>query len=565
MNIVMIMKNIRNAVIAFFLLLFLQANLFSQTHHDWTYNLPIYEVNVRQYTASGTFNEFATHLDRLKDLGAGILWFMPIHPIGIQNRLGTLGSYYSVRDYYGINPEFGTLEDFKTLVDSIHAKGMYVMMDWVGNHTAWDNSLTITNPEWYVQDGLGNFVPPPGTNWTDVIQLDYSEQGLRDYMIDVLKYWVDSVGVDGFRCDAVSFMPLSFWSEAITELKNSKPDIFMLAEDNGSQYNTAGFDMTYAWNLLAFGTGILPNIVAGTNNANVLNSFATQENSNYPAPYYRLYFTSNHDENSWHGTVYEMFGNAAEVFAVLTSTFRSMPLIYGGQEAGLNHRLAFFYKDQIIWQPSPFADLYKRLFQLKKYNKALWNGAAGGQLQRVTTTNNPAIFSFVRQKDDDKVFAILNLTNQQQTFTLQGTLYPGTYRDVFTDDSVSFSENAEVTLPAWGYKVYETGSGITDIKEIENGIPTGFNLEQNYPNPFNPNTKIQFMIPAVETHRDASLQVSLIVYDALGREVAELVNEEKPAGTYEVEFDGSNLSSGIYFYELRAGDFLSAKKMLMLK
>jgi glycosidase len=565
MNTGIIMKTLRNVVTTIFLLPIFFTSSFSQTHHDWTYNLPIYEVNVRQYTASGTFAEFATHLDRLKELGAGILWFMPIHPIGIQNRLGTLGSYYSVRDYYGINPEFGTLEDFKLLVDSIHAKGMYVMIDWVGNHTSWDNVLTVSHPEWYVHDGLGNFVPPPGTNWTDVIQLDYSEQGLKDYMVDVMKFWVDSVNVDGFRCDAVSFMPLSFWSTAIAELKNDRPDIFMLAEDNGSQYNTAGFDMTYAWNLLGFGTGILPNIVAGTNNANVVNTFATQENTNYPAPYYRLYFTSNHDENSWHGTVNEMFGNAAEAFAVLTSTFRSMPLIYGGQEAGLNHRLAFFDKDQIIWQQSPFTDLYKRLFQLKKYNKALWNGAAGGQLQRVTTTNNPAIFSYVRQKDDYKIFAILNVTNQQQTFTLQGTLYPGTYRDVLTDDSVSFSENAEVTLSAWGYKVYETGSGITDIKEIDNELPSGFNLEQNYPNPFNPITKIRFTIPSVETGHAPSLQVTLKIFDVLGNEIAEPVKEQKSPGTYEVEFNGSNLSSGIYFYELRAGDYLSAKKMLMVK
>jgi len=190
--------------------------------------------------------------------------------------------------------------------------------------------------------------------------------------------------------------------------------------------------------------------------------------------------------------VYELFGNAAENFAVLTSTFRSMPLIYGGQEAGLNHRLAFFDKDQIVWQQSTFADIYTRLFQLKKLNKAIWNGAAGGQLQRVLTTNNPAIFSFIRQKDECKVFAILNLTNQEKTFTLQGTLYPGNYRDVFTDDSVSFSENAVITLPAWDYKVYEVGSGITDVIDEKN-VPDQYNLLQNYPNPFNQLQKFPFL------------------------------------------------------------------------
>jgi glycosidase len=260
------------ALLSLLVLIVVPIILSGQDHHDWSYNLCLYEVNVRQYTSSGTFADFETHLDRLEDLGVGILWFMPIHPIGLQNRLGSLGSYYSVRDYYGVNPEFGTLDDFIALVDSIHERGMYVLMDWVGNHTSWDNSLTLTHPEWYVKDDNGNFVPPPGTNWSDVIQLDYSKQGLRDYMIDAMKFWLDTADVDGFRCDAVSFMPLDFWTTAIAELKNVKPGIFILAEDSGTQYHTAGFDMTYAWEYHGFGNGILVNIVAGSNNANVLNT-----------------------------------------------------------------------------------------------------------------------------------------------------------------------------------------------------------------------------------------------------------------------------------------------------
>jgi glycosidase len=535
----------------------LTINLSGQSHHDWSYNLCIYEVNVRQYTSSGTFAEFETHLDPLKDLGVGILWFMPIHPIGLQNRLGSLGSYYSVKDYYDVNPEFGTLDDFKSLVDSIHAKGMYVLMDWVGNHTSWDNNLTTTHPEWYIKDGNGNFTPPIGTNWSDVIQLDYSKPELREYMINAMKFWINETGIDGFRCDAVSFMPLDFWTAAIAELKNVKPDIFMIAEDDGTQYKAVGFDMTYAWGLHGFGNGILDNIVAGTNNANVLNTYTTQENINYPTPYYRMYFTSNHDENSWYGTVFEQFGDAAEVFAVLTSTYRSMPLIYGGQEAGLNHRLQFFDKDEIIWQSHPFGEMYKKLFHLKKENKALWNGDAGGQLQRVTTTDNPSIFSFVREKENYKVFEILNLTDQEKTITLQGTLYTGNYGDVFTSDSIWFNENAEITLPAWGYKVYETGSGITGI-ENHKTQPVEFNLEQNYPNPFNPSTKIRFQIQTVS-------YVLLEVYDILGKRISTLVNKEMNAGNYEIEFDGSRFACGIYIYSLKAGDYISNKKMLLLK
>jgi cyclomaltodextrinase len=551
------MKIYKYSLLILTLLQLLTFDSFSQSHTDWSYNLSIYEVNVRQYTHSGTFAGFSTHLDRLKNMGVGILWFMPIHPIGVVNRLGTLGSYYSVKDYYGVNSEFGTLDDFKTLVDSIHAKGMYVIMDWVGNHTSWDNDLTVTHPEWYITDGQGNFVPPPGTNWTDVIQLDYSQQGLRDYMIEAMKFWINEVGVDGFRCDAVSFMPLDFWTEAISELKSLKPEIFMLAEDDGAEYQSAGFDMTYGWGYHGFGSGILNNIVAGTNNANNLSGYVNNENTFFSSSHYRMYFTSNHDENSWFGTDFEQFGDATEEFIVLTSTFRSMPLIYGGEEAGLNHRLQFFEKDEIIWQAHPFADIYSKLFNLKKVNKALWNGDEGGQLQRVTTTNNPSIFAFLREKQDCKVFEIYNLTNQEKTFTLQGNLYTGSYRDAFSNDSVFFSENTDMTLPPWGYRVYESGSGIILAQNDETPI-NDFTLSQNYPNPFNPTTKIKYSILLPSN-------VSIKVYNTLGKEIETLVDEYKSAGSYEISFNAKNLSSGVYFYRIITGSYSETNKMLLLK
>ena len=550
MNTLRFIKNI-------FLIVLVPLIIFGQSHQDWSYNLCTYEVNVRQYTNSGTFAEFATHLDRLKELGVGILWFMPIHPIGIVNRLGTLGSYYSVKDFYGVNSEFGTLEEFKALVDSIHEKGMYVLMDWVGNHTSWDNSLTITHPEWYITDGQGNFVPPPGTNWTDVIQLDYSQQGLRDYMIDAMKFWINEAGVDGFRCDAISFMPLDFWETAIIELKAVKSEILMLAEDDGAEYQAAGFDMSYAWGYHGFGSGVLNNLVSGTNNANHLNGYVNNENASFLQSHYRMYFTSNHDENSWYGTVFEQFGNAAEAFLVLTSTFRSMPLIYSGEEAGLNQRLLFFDKDEIIWQPHPFADIYSNLFNLKKANKALWNGETGGQLQRVLTTNNPAIFSFIKEKDNYRVFEIFNVTEQEITFTLQGNLYSGSYRDAFTNDSVYFSENTEMTLLPWDYRVYEFGSGII-LNHDDEIVANGFTLSQNHPNPFNPSTKIKYSIPH-------SIDVKIKVFDILGNEILTLIDEYKMAGVYEQTFDAYNLPSGVYFYRMVSGSFSQTNKMILLR
>ena len=201
-----------------------------QTHLDWSYNLSIYEVNTRQFTSDGTFDAFSTHLDRLQDMGVGILWFMPVHPIGEQNRLGSMGSFYSVKDYLDVSSDYGTLSDFKDLVDEIHARDMYVIIDWVPNHTSWDNVLTTEHPEWYTKDSDGNFVPPAGTNWTDVIDLDYEQQGLREYMIDALKFWVDSAGVDGFRFDAVDYLPDDFMAQMTDSLKKHKPDILLLAE-----------------------------------------------------------------------------------------------------------------------------------------------------------------------------------------------------------------------------------------------------------------------------------------------------------------------------------------------
>ena len=520
---------------------------FSQDHRDWSYNLSVYEVNVRQYTQEGTFAAFETHLERLKEMGVGILWFMPIHPIGEKNRLGSLGSYYSVKDYMDVNSEFGTLDDFKALVKKAHEMDFYVLIDWVANHTAWDNLLTISHPDWYNKDTNGNFIPPAGTNWSDVIDLDYSKQELRKYMIDAMKFWITEADIDGFRCDAASWVPLDFWETANSELKSIKPKILMLAEADGTQYQNAGFDMSFAWGLYGFGDGIFTKIINGAYNANYLASYLREELNNFSDEHYRMYFTSNHDENSWYGTVFERFGEAAEIFAVITLTFNSMPLIYSGQEAGLDKRLRFFDKDQIIWKAHPFSAIYTNLLKLKRENKALWNGSNGGEAVRVLTNNNPDIFAFVRQKDNDKIFALFNLTNKDQNVIPVGDLYEDNYISVFTNDSVTFAQGTEAILPPWGYKIFKNISGITGIVKSER-LPIEYILEQNYPNPFNPITKIRYVIPSLS-------KVRISIFDVLGNEIVNLVNKEQAKGKYEIEFDASGLSSGVYFYQLRSGEF----------
>lgn len=528
--------------------------------HPWAYNLGMYEVNIRQYTSEGTFSAFQEHLDRLEQMGVGILWLMPIHPIGEKNRLGTLGSYYSVKDYRDVNPEFGTLDDFRALVEEIHDRGMYVLLDWVPNHTAWDHPLTESHPEWYVTDDDGNFTMPPGTNWSDVIQLDHSRQGLRQYMLEAMKYWVEEFDVDGFRVDAAGFVPDDFHREMNEGLRAIRPDIFLLAEDHGPKWYYLGYDMSFGWELYGFGHGVLKRISDGVNDADDLHQYVVSRYDRYPGDAYRMYFTSNHDENSWHGTTTELFGNASELFTVLTATIPGMPLIYSGQEAGLDKRLAFFYKDQIPWRDHRKKDIYTNLLQLKRNNPALWNGAAGGRLHRVTTSHNSNVYAFVRSQGDDSVFILMNLTDQEVPFTLDPSSYTfdytGIYRCVFSEDIRSVPEKASLTLPPWGYRVLEKTGEITGSETQEQ--PFSFALHANYPNPFNSFTNIIYEItePAY---------VELTVYDVIGRQLATLVNSNREKGIHRIVFDGSDLGSGIYILRLQAGNSAITSSMMLLK
>jgi len=417
-------------------------------HPEWSRSAAIYEVNIRQFSPEGTFEGFSAHLDRLKALGVDILWLMPIHPIGEENRKGTLGSYYSVRDYYGVNPEFGTPEEFRALVDRIHSLGMYVIIDWVANHSAWDNPLTTRYPDWYMRDSRGRFFPPV-PDWSDVIDLNYNSPGLRDYMAGAMAHWVREMDIDGFRCDVASMVPMDFWDRVRRDLDQIKP-VFMLAEAEGSDYHHRAFDMTYAWGL----HHLLNEIAAGNRTAGDLARYLEADRQRYPAGSYRMNFTSNHDENSWNGTVFERLGESAEVMAVLTATLEGMPLIYSGQEAGLDHRLEFFEKDLIEWRDHPFAGLYGRLLKLKKENRALWNGQWGGRLERIPTSDDEAVFAFLRRKDTDRILAVLNLTAEPREIMLRGGEFSGACREVFTGEEIALREGTSLTLGPWGYRVY---------------------------------------------------------------------------------------------------------------
>lgn len=417
-------------------------------HPEWSYDKSIYELNIRQFSEEGTFAAVEKELPRLKEMGFGIIWLMPIHPIGEKNRKGTLGSYYSVKDYLDVNPEFGTKEDFRSLVNKIHELGMYVIIDWVANHTAWDNPLTESNPDWFTKDANGNFVPPVD-DWSDVIDLNYDYRELWDYKIGALKYWVEEFNIDGYRCDVAGMVLVEFWNEASKQLDKIKP-VFMLAEDEGVIMHEKAFDMTYAWEFHK----IMNSIAKGEKNVSHIISYFEREQQRFPPEAFRMHFTSNHDENTWNGTVFERLGDAAETFAALTFVIPGMPLVYNGQEAGMDKRLQFFEKDPIEWKEHPFSQLYTNLINLKTSNSALHNGERGGDMIILNNSEPESVFSFMRIKDDNKVFALFNLTSNIVTVTIPGEILSGNFKEFPAGNEHMFEGAAAFTLEGWEYKIF---------------------------------------------------------------------------------------------------------------
>jgi alpha-amylase len=423
---------------------------------DWAKAANIYEVNVRQYSSEGTFAAFAEHLPRLQAMGVDILWFMPIHPISEARRKGTLGSYYAVADYRGINPHFGDLEGFKALVQQIHDRGMRIILDWVPNHTGWDHAWIEAHPEYYLKDSAGNIIDPINSEtgetwgWTDVAALDYRQPALREAMISEMLFWLEEVGVDGFRCDVASEVPDDFWAQAIPRLRQGKPDLFMLAESNHPPHrNEEWFAMTYNWPL----HHLMNKIAQGQRPPAAIDEVLAEQQQAYQRGY-SMQFLTNHDENSWNGTIKERLGAATDAMAVLAFTVEGMPLLYSGQEAGLDKRLEFFEKDQIEWGDFPKQAFYTSLLALKHRNAALWNGSAGGRLVRVAA-DNPAIYAYRRVKGEQEVAVVLNLSAAPQEFTLGGHAPAGAFREVFSGDLIEWAKGQALELAPWGYWLLE--------------------------------------------------------------------------------------------------------------
>ena len=374
---------------------------------------------------------------------------MPVNPIGVEGRKMTssdLGSYYSVMNYKEINPEFGTMNDWKELVKHAHSLGFKVIIDWVPNHTSPDNPWMKEHPAFYQHDKNGNTVYD--NDYTDTRNLDYGNKEIRDSMISVMKYWITNTGIDGFRCDHVDPIPADFLKTCITELRKVK-DVYMLAESEKPEFHYAGFDATYAWNIM----WATVEVAQGKRNLFFLDSVLNQNFTIFPKNAQRMYFTTDHDENSWNGTEFEKYGDAYKAFAVFTQTmYESVPLIYSGQEVPNKKRLKFFVKDPIVWDKYDMAPFYSTLLHLREKDEAL---AADAAYKKIPTANDDAIFAYIRQKGNHKIFVVLNLSSEPQHFTIKEKEIYGNPLNVFTGQKEKLFKNHVYEMEPWDYLVYE--------------------------------------------------------------------------------------------------------------
>ena len=422
------------------------------THPKWAYESTIYELNTRQLTPEGTFAAAEKVLPALRENGIDILWIMPCQPIGKLTRKGTLGSYYSIIDYCQMNPEFGTREDFEHFLQTAHDLGFKVILDWVANHTAPDSEWT-KNEGWHYRDSLGNLMVQ--YDWTDISKLDYHNQDMRNEMLRCMRWWMDSIGIDGFRCDVAGEVPTDFWNWAMADIRKDHPDMFTLAEDEdkAQELTESAFDMYYGWTLHHLMNGV----AQGKNTVNDLWAYFAKADSTIRPNAIRMNFITNHDENSWNGTEFERMGNSVPLWSAFCYVVPGMPMIYTGQLSGNHHRLEFFEKDLIDTNPEyAQADLYKQLNQLRADNKALHSPEQGAPMMRIAA-DNEHIFACVRHAEgkwcDNTVIAVMNMSGEEQTVTLDLTGYEGKY-DCICGKNITLEATQTFQLKPWEYKIF---------------------------------------------------------------------------------------------------------------
>ena len=419
---------------------------------EWSYSAILYEMNIRQFTTEGTFRAASERLPFLRSIGVDAIWLMPIYPIGEEDRKGSLGSYYSIRDYKGVNPEFGSEADLRDFITKAHALGIKILFDWVANHTARDARWISERPvDWYERDSEGRAKVP--WDWSDTAKLNYANREVWRGQIDAMRYWVEQFGIDGFRCDMAMLVPIEFWQEASAELHTIKSDIFMLAEAEEDNLFEGAFNMSYQWNI----HHIMCDIAKGARRVWDLRNAMHAERQRYPREAMRLSFTSNHDENSWSGSEQSRFGRALEVMTAMTFLMPStMPLIYTGQEVGYDHSFAFFDRDPIpeeLYKEGYATELYRRLADLKHSQRALDSGERGGDVIEIENNAKDCMMTFVREVDGSRVVAIVNLSPYTIHADFRTGIYAGKYRDAISGERVILDEHVERDIAPWHYQI----------------------------------------------------------------------------------------------------------------
>ncbi|MBO7264951.1 MAG: alpha amylase C-terminal domain-containing protein [Alistipes sp.] len=419
---------------------------------EWSYSAVLYELNVRQFTPEGTFAAARGRLPFLRSVGIDAIWLMPIYPIGVEGRKGSLGSYYSIRDYKGINEEFGTAADLRDFISAAHSLGMRVLLDWVANHTARDARWLDEKPyDWYEREADGTAKVP--WDWTDTAKLNYANHDVWLGEIDAMRYWVEEFGVDGFRCDMAMLVPIEFWQEASEALHRIKSDIFMLAEAEEDNLFDRAFNMSYQWNI----HHIMCDIAKGARRVWDMRNAIHSERAKYPREAMRMSFTSNHDENSWSGSEQSRFGAALDVMSVMTFLMPStMPLIYTGQEVGYNHSFEFFERDAIpteAYVENRTTELYRRLTSLKHKERALDAGERGGEMIEIENNAKDCMMTFVREVDGSRVVAIVNLSPYTIHADFRTGIYAGKYYDAITGERVVLGDHVERDIAPWQYQI----------------------------------------------------------------------------------------------------------------
>lgn len=420
------------------------------TNAEWTRDAVLYQLNTRQFTTEGTFKAAQTQLPRLAAMGVDIIWLMPIHPIGEANRKGSLGSPYAVRDYRAVNPELGTEAEFRAFVDEAHRLGLKVILDWVANHSAYDNPLTLSHPEWYTRTPEGALTSPAGTDWSDVADFDYSQPALRQYTTESLVYWVRDFGIDGYRADVAGYVPTDFWETARAELDKVKP-VFMLAEWEQRDLHARAFDATYGWGWKE----AMQRLVKNGEGAGPMRGYYAGQSETWPHAAMRMVYTENHDQNSWDGVAAQIYGPAYEAAMALSFTGSGLPLIYNGQEADNDRQLKFFERDPIVWREGKHDALLRKLIALKTSSPALHNGRFGAPMVEVPTSETADVYAFTRGDKGERVFAVFNLSPRAHSITFTHARHHGSYTDALTGTPASFTGGESLDLPAWGYRIFQ--------------------------------------------------------------------------------------------------------------